>query len=149
MCFDPGSDFEHLGFGEIATTSVTYTIEDSQGASSSATVTVTVSGANSLPTAQGTIGPQFGVDSTTIAALDVSSFFVDADTNDSLTFSDGGSLPPGLAIDPLTGQVSGTFDTNASTSSPYSVTIAATDSQGASTSQSFCLDSHQPCTQCD
>jgi hypothetical protein len=39
-------------------------------------------------------------------------------------------LPPGLAIDPTTGIISGTVDNSASTTTPYSVTVTATDSSG-------------------
>ncbi|MFO0871033.1 MAG: hypothetical protein U0935_19075 [Pirellulales bacterium] len=36
--------------------------------------------------------------------LDVSGFFSDADASDTLSFSDGGTLPPGLSLDPVTGR---------------------------------------------
>ncbi|NCC22878.1 MAG: hypothetical protein EOM26_10525 [Alphaproteobacteria bacterium] len=44
--FDPQADFDHLGTGESATTSVTYTIWDGNGGTDTATVTVTVNGAS-------------------------------------------------------------------------------------------------------
>ena len=45
---------------------------------------------------------------------------------DGLTWSATG-LPPGLAIDPATGVISGTVDYGASAGSPYTVTVRATD----------------------
>ncbi|WP_283193222.1 Ig-like domain-containing protein [Rhizobium sp. AN80A] len=47
--FVPGADFDNLKAGEQRTTSVTYTISDGQGGTSTATFTVTVSGVNDLP----------------------------------------------------------------------------------------------------
>lgn len=49
----------------------------------------------------------------------------DAD-GDGLTWS-ATDLPPGLAIDPVSGVISGAIDFNASAGSPYSVTVRATD----------------------
>ena len=48
--FDADGDFDHLGVGESATTSVTYTVTD-DGGSSSTTLTVTVEGENDSPVA--------------------------------------------------------------------------------------------------
>ncbi len=48
-------------------------------------------------------------------------------------------LPPGLAIDPDTGVITGTIDGSASVDGPYDVTVTITDSQGASTSSTFVL----------
>jgi VCBS repeat-containing protein len=49
--FDPGSDFDHLAVGESEEVVVSYTVEDEHGASSSSTVTITVTGANDGPVA--------------------------------------------------------------------------------------------------
>ena len=49
--FDPGSDFDDLAAGESEVAVVRYTIADEHGASSSSTVTITVSGANDGPVA--------------------------------------------------------------------------------------------------
>ncbi|MDB5694183.1 MAG: hypothetical protein JWO81_3246, partial [Alphaproteobacteria bacterium] len=49
--FDPGTDFDHLAQGAIATVVVSYTIQDEHGASSSSTVTITVTGTNDGPVA--------------------------------------------------------------------------------------------------
>ena len=52
---------------------------------------------------------------------------------EALTYSDNGSLPPGLAIDPGTGLITGTLTTPGS----YPVTITATDTSGITGSVSF------------
>src|SRR5690606_36965542 len=51
LTYDPNDQFNSLAVGDSATDSFTYTIEDSQGAQSTATVTVTVNGVNDAPTA--------------------------------------------------------------------------------------------------
>ena len=48
--FDPGADFDYLAVGESVDVLLSYTIEDEHGASSSSSVTVTVTGANDAPT---------------------------------------------------------------------------------------------------
>jgi VCBS repeat-containing protein len=52
LIFNPNGDFDDLAVGQSRTTGFTYTLYDSNGASSAATVTVTVNGANDNP--QGT-----------------------------------------------------------------------------------------------
>ena len=49
--FDPAGQFESLGNGQTATSSIRYTISDADGATSSATLTVTVTGLNDAPVA--------------------------------------------------------------------------------------------------
>jgi VCBS repeat-containing protein len=48
--FNPGTDFDHLAVGETATVVVNYSIQDDHGASSSSTLTITVTGTNDAPT---------------------------------------------------------------------------------------------------
>jgi hypothetical protein len=59
---------------------------------------------------------------------------LDPEDGDPLTYSDTSSgnhtLPPGLAIDPATGLISGMLAANADVNSPYTVTITATDTNG-------------------
>ncbi|MEL6958823.1 MAG: Ig-like domain-containing protein [Pseudomonadota bacterium] len=49
--FDPNGDFNALGAGDTAVTSVTYTISDGNGGTDTTTVTVTVTGVNDAPEA--------------------------------------------------------------------------------------------------
>jgi VCBS repeat-containing protein len=48
--FNPGSDFDYLAVGESAVVTVSYSITDEHGATSSSTVQVTVTGTNDAPT---------------------------------------------------------------------------------------------------
>ncbi|MCI2398320.1 Ig-like domain-containing protein [Aliiroseovarius sp. N1Y82] len=54
--FDPDGDFEELQVGESATTSVSYTIDDGNGGSDAATLTITVTGVNDDPVAEDDYG---------------------------------------------------------------------------------------------
>jgi putative Ig domain-containing protein len=58
----------------------------------------------------------------------------DSDPGQVLTYS-AGNLPPGLSINPATGVITGTPST--ATGSPFSVTVTATDTTGASGSTTF------------
>ncbi|WP_345195547.1 Ig-like domain-containing protein, partial [Kistimonas scapharcae] len=50
--FDPAGDFDYLAIGESATVTVSYTMRDDSGETSTATATITVSGTNSQPVAE-------------------------------------------------------------------------------------------------
>ncbi len=52
--FNPGSSFDYLAVGETATTSASYTVIDDKGATSSSTVTVTLTGTNDAAMITGT-----------------------------------------------------------------------------------------------
>jgi VCBS repeat-containing protein len=51
ITYDPGSLFQHLAQGETAIDSFTYTISDGHGGEDTATVTLTIAGANDAPVA--------------------------------------------------------------------------------------------------
>jgi VCBS repeat-containing protein len=51
ITFDPNGDFESLAVGESATTTLSYEISDGEGGLSTATITVTINGANDAPVA--------------------------------------------------------------------------------------------------
>ncbi|MGI9518417.1 MAG: Ig-like domain-containing protein, partial [Pirellulaceae bacterium] len=142
--FNPGSDFDDLALGETRDTTVTYTVNDGKGLDDMATVTVTVTGVNDDPVTVGSVPAQTSNDGDTISPLDISSFFSDPDTSDSLTYSAGGTLPPGLVLDPNTGIISGTIDNSASQSGPFSVIIVADDGNGGTISQSFAWTVNNP-----
>ncbi len=132
--FNPGTAFDDLAVGQTRTTSVTYLATDSQGGTSSAVLVVTVVGTNDAPTSTA-IAAQTSADAQTVS-LNVAGSFSDPDTTDLLTFAASG-LPSGLSINTTTGLISGTIANNASVTSPYSVTVTATDNHGATTSQTF------------
>ncbi len=50
--FDPGSAFQHLGAGEKIYSSITYTVSDGEGGTSTAVLTVEITGANDAPVLQ-------------------------------------------------------------------------------------------------
>ena len=136
ITFNPDSDFEHLNYGQATSTSVTYTVDDGTGLQDSATLTVEVSGVNDSPTTFDSIAPQSNSSGSTIVPLDVSGFFTDVDDL-TLTFDDGGSLPSGLSIDPVTGVIRGTVVPGSSELGVHQVAITATDSDGAEINQVF------------
>ncbi|MBL9156643.1 MAG: tandem-95 repeat protein [Verrucomicrobiales bacterium] len=143
VVFDPNGDFEDLAEGETRQTSFVYTLVDADGATSTATVIVTVTGENDVPVAVGTLSDRESDDGDVVAPWDVTSFFDDADLSDTLTYTVTG-LPPGLSLDSLTGVVSGTIDVDASTGGPYLVQITATDPEGASVTQTFAWTVNNP-----
>lgn len=109
----------------------------SHGAISIACVSGVVTAINDAPETVGSIRTQFDVDSIAIAQLDVTSFFTEVDATDVLTFDDGGTLPPGLSIDPNSGIISGTPNHDASQGGPYTVVITADDGNGETAEQVF------------
>ncbi|MEN4919354.1 retention module-containing protein, partial [Achromobacter spanius] len=136
--FTPGGQYDYLAAGETATSTISYTITDPSGATSTATVVVTITGTNDGPVSSA-LSNQSGIDAQTEIRYDVSDRFSDPDTSDKLTYSATG-LPPGLSIDPDTGIITGTIDHSASqggSNGVYDVTVTATDPSGASTSQEF------------
>ena len=116
---------------------VTYSLSDGEGGSDTATLIITVNPVNDAPNTNGTVAEQNDIDADAVS-LDVSSFFADID-GDTLTYSASG-LPAGLNIDSATGIISGTLDNSASqggNSGAYSITVTATDPDGASVEQTF------------
>ena len=133
--FIPNAAANALAEGDSATETVSYQISDGYGGTDIATLTIHIEGLNDEPQAQGPIADQSGVDGETIAPLDVSAVFDDLD-GDPLTFIAIG-LPPGLSIDPDTGEIAGTLTPDASQTGPYTVTITATDPSGQTSATSF------------
>jgi VCBS repeat-containing protein len=126
LTFTPNRDFNGSG-------AISYTISDGQGGTATATVAVTVTPVNDMPTAD-PLADRANVDSETVD-VPLAAFFADVD-GDTLGYSATG-LPPGLAIDPVTGRITGTIRADASQSAPFTVTVTATDGQGGSASRSF------------
>jgi large repetitive protein len=114
---------------------ITYTISDGRGGFSTATVTIGVGIDNDAPIST-PIANQANVDNAPVS-LPVAGNFSDVD-GDTLSYSTTG-LPPGLAIDPTTGIISGTIDRAASQAQGgiYSVAVTVSDGQGGQTTRSF------------
>ncbi|WP_146748003.1 retention module-containing protein, partial [Achromobacter sp. HZ01] len=129
--FNPGADFQRLGDGQTATTSITYTVTDAQGATDKATLVITVTGSNDAPilTPDVILGDLSNNDSDVITPVDIAKQFQDVDQGDTLTYTATG-LPPGLALDPVTGLISGKIDSSASqggNNGVYTIVVTATD----------------------
>lgn len=89
--FDPGADFDHLAEGATEVVTLSYTMQDEHGATSSSTITVTVTGTNDAPVAN--------ADTATTAENDPVSIDVlanDGDVDDGATVNVvSASLAPG------------------------------------------------------
>jgi VCBS repeat-containing protein len=83
--YDPGMAFNSLGRSQTATDSFVYTVIDGHGSSASATVTVTIIGANDLPTANNDTYITPANTKLTIAAPGVLANDSDPDNGDTLT----------------------------------------------------------------
>ncbi|MCO7233574.1 MULTISPECIES: VCBS domain-containing protein, partial [unclassified Cobetia] len=137
--FAPGTDFDYLAEGASATTTVAYTVIDDNGAESSNTLTITVTGTNDAPTVVEIQAAQDSVDGQAITPFDVVDLFADADDGAVLTYS-ATDLPDGLSIDPNTGVISGTLTSDASqggSGGVHTVTLTATDENNASVTTTF------------
>ena len=121
---------------------ITYKISDGQGGTATATVTVTVNAVNDVPLAKPLSG-QTNLDSQVIS-LPVASAFSDPD-GDTLTFAATG-LPAGLAINAVTGVISGTINHSASqiNGGVYTVTVTANDGKGGTVSSTFTWNVSNP-----
>ncbi|RZK99884.1 MAG: tandem-95 repeat protein [Rubrivivax sp.] len=125
--------------GYVGTDSFTYEVTDADGGTATAVVSFNMTGANHAPTTVGSISSSHANDGSTVL-IPTTGRFTDTDGN-ALTYSATG-LPTGLGIDPATGLISGTLQSNASTAvagGVYSITVQADDGQGGTATQSFSL----------
>ena len=106
---------------------VTVTASDASSASAMVTFVWTVN--NTVTPA--TTTDQTSVSGTTISPIDASG--TDSSSTTTLGYSDNGTLPPGLAVDPTSGSITG----NPTTGGTYPVVITATDGAGYSATDSF------------
>jgi len=131
--FTPDADWN----GTVPT--VSYTISDGEGGTDIADLVITVTPVNDVPDAVGTVPAQTGVDAIAATDLDMKTYFDDVEDGTALTYTATG-LPDGLSIDAATGIISGTPTKSASqggTGGVHTVVVTATDSEGASTTQTF------------
>ena len=117
---------------------IIYSITDSEGGTSTATVSIAVRPINDAPTTTG-LGDQSDPDVSTIS-VPTGPAFSDLD-GDALGFAATG-LPPGLSINPATGLITGTLVAGSSNGGPagdgnYPVTVFATDPSGVTVSATF------------
>jgi hypothetical protein len=108
----------------------TITLNATDGTANAAPVTFTLKAANKITvTAPAKETSTIGV----ALAAPVTIAATDTDTSATVSFSDGGTLPAGLSIDPATGAITGTPTTAGSSQ----VAITATDGLGATTNTVF------------
>ncbi|HHN67758.1 MAG TPA: tandem-95 repeat protein, partial [Thermopetrobacter sp.] len=118
---------------------VTVVATDPDGAQVTQTFTMNV--ANVPVEAVAPIADQTGYNGHDLR-IGTAAHFTDPD-GDTLTYSATG-LPPGLSIDPASGEISGTIDPAASQNGPYTVTVTADDGEGGPASISFVIEVLQP-----
>jgi hypothetical protein len=106
---------------------VTVTVTDSAGFAANASFTWGITNTVSVTNP----GDQASVSGTAITPLGI--IASDSLPTATLTYSDGGTLPPGLSIDPATGAITGTPTTGGS----YPVTLVITDSADFSAQITF------------
>jgi hypothetical protein len=131
--FAPNAAANALPAGAVVTQQVTYEVSDGNGGTDIATLTITLTGTNDAPVAEPL--PDRGNFEGDNIVIDLSGFFSDPD-GDELTYGATG-LPPGLAIDPLTGIVIGKISAGAATNGPYSVTVTVSDGNGGVITKTF------------
>lgn len=136
ISYDAGSAFDDLAEGEIATDTFNYTVDDGQGGTDIATVTVTITGTNDAPVltaSDATIGENITSIDAGISATDIDSA--------TLTFGITGVDAALFNIDAVTGALSfidaPDFEAPADAGGDniYDVTVTVSDEQGASASQ--------------
>lgn len=144
LTVDPDGSYSYISdgpqtipLGEMAQERFTYTISDGNGGTATAELIVRLEGVNDSPQVVAAIPPQQSVDESIVEPLELAPHFNDVDRDSQLTFDDDGSLPPGLSIDPESGQVSGTIEPGASDAGPFVVQITATDQHGESVTLEF------------
>ena len=135
--YTPDADF-------AGTDSFEYTITDADGATATTTATIIVTPVNDVPVVDSPTPDQVNDDSE-VVSLNVSDNF--SDIEGGLTF-DATGLPPGLNID-ASGNITGTITSSASQGGPdsdgvYTVVITATDSQGATVTDTITWTINNP-----
>jgi VCBS repeat-containing protein len=128
LVFNPGTAFDDLAVGAIRNVVVGYTVSDEIGATSSSTVTITVTGANDAPIAADVFGT-----TSEDQAITVSANASDRDAGDSLTYS---IAPGGTHYGSLVNNGDGTFTytPGAHFSGTDTFTYIANDGQGGTAS---------------
>ncbi|WP_386679118.1 ExeM/NucH family extracellular endonuclease [Loktanella sp. R86503] len=132
ISYDAAGAFDHLAEGEVATTTLRYTVTDGRGSVDTATVTITVTGVNDAPTLDLTDVMVF---ENSTAVLTATGADVDGDL---LTYTISGADAALFVIDPATGEVA--FADNPDFEAPvdqdgdnvYQIAITATDTGGLS-----------------
>jgi VCBS repeat-containing protein len=152
--FAPGTAYNGLDTGETATETISYTVSDGNGGTATATLVITIAGANDTPVVVDPANPGTPAnpapatdpldiipdvattDGAPLAPINVGSYVVDPD-GEPLVFTLSPTTPAWVVIDPATGVITGTPPADASqhsnTGNPgeYRIIVTATDPDGA------------------
>jgi VCBS repeat-containing protein len=130
--YDPNGSFESLAIGESTTDSFNYTVSDGLGGTDTATVTITINGANDTPVANADAG---STDEETLAFGNVLANDTDADASDTLVVSavNGVAASVGAQITLASGALltlnsDGSYEYDPSAFSPLGLDANASDS---------------------
>ncbi len=157
--FDPGMAYNGLDEGETVVEVISYTVDDGNGGTDTATLTLTVTGSNDAPVIVDPANPgpdprnpvpadpltvvpvqviTDAADYSTTPLVDISAYVIDPDGSDEpLIFTTTSPLPAGLVLNP-DGTVTGVLDNSASQGGPngdgtYPITITISDGDDEST----------------
>lgn len=111
----------------------TYTVRDAAGATSTATLAITIQGANDAPALIVPITDQPVTISSPFNNLNVARNLSDMDIGDTLIYSLAPGAPAWLSINAATGTISG----RPTDKGTYDITVIATDAAGATASDTF------------
>ena len=110
--YDPNGQFEYLDVGESTTDTFSYTLSDGNGGTDTATVTVTINGAEDAPVIANAAADQTATEDAAFSFTFASNTFNDVDSSDTLiytsTLADDSPLPSWLNFDGSTRTYSGT-----------------------------------------
>ena len=115
-----------------------YTVSNSAGKLSPASLTITIADANTPRVVGRTIPPQSNIDGESINALEVSTYLSYSQDQSATYFAV--NLPTGLSIDPATGDITGQLENDASQDAAggiFNVELIATAPNGGSVSTTF------------
>lgn len=140
VTYSPGTLFQYLAAGQTATDGFSYTIADQGGLTSTASVSLTVTGANDAPTTLLLNGSQ--VDENSAAGTVVGTLAgTDVDQGDVLTYSLTGNAGGRFTVDPTTGviKVANGAVLDYESAPSQSITARATDAAGLFVQTSFTI----------
>ncbi|WP_232301150.1 VCBS domain-containing protein, partial [Gilvimarinus agarilyticus] len=135
--FNPSDPaYQHLPEGQQQVITVPVTGTDQTGATSTQSLVITLTGTNDAPTVATALTDQTATEDAAFSFAIPAGSFADIDTSDSLTLTASG-MPAWAIFDASTGAFTGT-PTNSDVGTT-SVTVTATDAQGATVSTTFDL----------
>ena len=127
--------------GKAGESIVTVKVKDAHGASDTKSFKVTINHTNLAPEYQNTLSDIDTQDAKELN-IDINGSFKDPE-GEALTYSVT-DLPQGLSFDTKTDKITGTLTKEASSQSPYSIKVKATDPEGLSSETTFKMSVQNP-----